>query len=117
MDRGGPKFPAPPVDPFELYPNLGDGVNQRVRDSEHRIKFWVISGILVNVVAMIMVAVPIVYYFGQASQASIAMSQTVAKNRLDLDALQRQTQDIDTWIATAEQFLITKGFTPPRSRR
>lgn len=48
-----------------MSPILSDEIDRRIQHAEQRIKFWVISGVLANVLILISATVPTVFYLGQ----------------------------------------------------
>lgn len=97
----------------DAYPNLDEDIDRRIEHSEGRIKYWVIAGILVNVIALVGIGSPLVYYFGAMQAQSANTLQTIIATNQKLDELELRmrreelhTQIIDNWAAQ-------KGFDPP----
>jgi hypothetical protein len=66
-------------------------VSQRILHSETRIKNWVIGGVLANLVILIGIGAPMVWYLGQLSAQVGVIAQLdgeVKKLRSDVDQLQ-----------------------------
>lgn len=96
----------------EQFPALDDDIDRRIDHSEGRIKYWVIGGILANLVALIGVGVPLVYIFGTMQQQSsntlatvVALQTQVSQLELRLRREEIHTLMIDTWA-------VQKGYAP-----
>ena len=88
----------------EQFPSLEDDIDRRIDHSEGRIKYWVVAGILANVLTLLGVGSPLVYYFGvMQAQTSNTLNTVVETNQrlATMEArLQKQevhTQMIDAW--------------------
>lgn len=62
-----------------MSPIMSDEIDRRIQHAEQRIKFWVISGVLANLLILIGATVPTVFYLGQLDHTmSQAQVQKVA---------------------------------------
>lgn len=95
----------------DLFPDAitGEEVDRRIAHSEARIKFWVMVGVVSNLLAAVSVAVPAVFFIGQISQnvqqAATAMTQIQANQKANEDWV----KDRMIWEARIEVALRTKG--------
>ena len=51
-----------------MSPILSDEIDRRIQHAEQRIKFWVISGVLANLIILLIATVPTIFYLGQLDQ-------------------------------------------------
>lgn len=102
-----------PVSAFELFPTLEEEVDRRITHSETRIKFWVISGVLANLIVLIGLGAPLVYYLGtmqaQATTAMTGLSQLTA----EVEKRGSWMQEREMWEARVEAKLEAQGVAIP----
>ena len=102
-----------PVSAFELFPGLEEDITRRIGHSETRIKNWIISGILANLVILIGIGAPLIYYLGtMQAQATTAMAQ-VAKITATLDQRSGWMTEREMWEIRAEAAMEAKGISIP----
>lgn len=100
------------AEPLHLDIDLHEDIDRRISHSEMRIKNWVIAGVLANLLVLIGIGAPLVYYLGSISAQSVmAITQ--------LNATQTQLSTINEWIrrreikdAAVEAWMQGKGFRP-----
>lgn len=105
-----------PANPYDLFPGLDDDIDRRVLASEHRIKYWVVCGILVNLVGVMAAAIPLIFYMGQVSRDAADAATTLDGVERRIEASEARINDRVLWESTAEQWMVSKGYLPPRSR-
>lgn len=88
----------------EAYPSLEDDIDRRIEHSEGRIKYWVIAGILANLVALVGIGVPLVYYFGSMQAQSgntvsslMQLTTTVNQNQQRIQNMELRQQMLEMW--------------------
>lgn len=98
----------------EQFPSLEDDIERRIEHSEGRIKYWVIAGILANLVALVGIGIPLVYYFGsmQAQSVSAASSLSALTNNVALN--QNRLQSIEFRQQMLEVWAESEGFRAPK---
>lgn len=108
--------PEAEVKVIDLYPDLGEEIDRRIRASEYRIKYWVIAGVMTQALVLATVMVPSVFYLGQISRdvaASTAQMNIQAgqikelSQRMDDRYRQRQV-----WEMSMQSWAQTKGYQP-----
>lgn len=102
---------------MDLFPDVGEEIDRRVVHSETRIKNWVVTGIVANLVMLFAIAIPMTYSLGQIQakfDAVIVSTQDSDKKLKDLDTWQR---DREVWETSVESYLVTQGFHPIRVDR
>ena len=102
------------VKALEMFPEFGDEVDRRIEHSETRIKNWVATGVVANLVALFVMAIPLTYSLGQIQakfDAVLVTSQDTAKRLKDMDTWRR---DREVWETSVESYLATQGFRPIR---
>lgn len=110
-----------PVKATDLFPELSNDMDRRIAHSETRLKFWVVGGVLANLIALAAIGLPMVYYAGKLVE-QIEADRLVAKAEL-IEAAERDAilaargiwmQDRRAWELSVEPFLKDLGWTPPR---
>lgn len=88
----------------EQFPSLEDDIDRRIEHSEGRIKYWVIAGVLANLVALVGIGAPMIYYFGSMqaqTQNTLQTVLTISTSLTDIETrIQRQEvrqQMLDAW--------------------
>lgn len=97
----------------ESYEAYERDVTQRISHSETRIKYWVIAGVVANLLVLIGVGVPMVYYLGQMSAQATEVIASVAKTSMQLDKIEVTQRRQAVWQYAAEQWMQSQGFLPP----
>lgn len=100
----------------DLFPDISEEIDRRVVHSEHRIKYWIVVGILANLVTLILAAIPVVFYLGQMTTTATQALGTIRQQQVQLDAMRQWREDRIIWEISAEQWMKSKGFQPPRKR-
>jgi len=95
--------------------NLHEDMDRRILHSETRIKNWVIAGVLANLLVLIGIGAPLVYYLGSISaQSTMAITQlSETNNRLAI--MDRWIRRHEVWDATVEAWMESQGYRPPPS--
>lgn len=105
------------ANPFDLFPGLSEEIDRRIAYSEQRIKNWVLGGIIANVLVVAGAAIPMVFYLGQMSRDGAQALATIQVQQSQLATIQNDVQKRIIWETTAEQWMVSKGFSPPRDNR
>ena len=79
-----PRGPAPEIRARDLFPELDEDIDRRILHSETRIKYWVVAGVIANLVTLLLGGIPMVYYLGQMSEK---MNMALVSNKLTTDVL------------------------------
>lgn len=104
----------PPINLYELFPELSHDVDRRIQHAETRIKYWVVAGVLVNLVAIVIPVVTLVYYLGGIqSQITTALASIQSQSS---ELSRRGDDDVDRrlWEQSIETWAMNKGYVPPR---
>jgi len=97
----------------DLFPDLDEDINRRINHAEVRIKYWVILGVLVNVIALVGLGAPLVYYLGtMQAQAGVAIANLSKTSDAQL-AMASEVQDNKYRTASVEQWAESQGYRPP----
>lgn len=107
----------PPVNLYELFPELSQDVDRRIAHAETRIKYWVVAGVLVNLVSLVIAAIPLVYYLGGVQAQTGSVAQTVQSTSTELQRRGDWMQDRELWEQSMESWAQQKGYIPPRDTR
>lgn len=102
---------------LDVFPDVGKEIDLRVNHSETRIKNWVVTGVVVNLIALLVAALPMVYTLGQIAatfDASVAKGNNTSRQITEIQQWQRERE---VWAAGIEAYLITKGYQPQRAER
>lgn len=110
MESHGHFIPEPKaIKAEDLFPDWGQDVDRRIAASEARIKFWVLGGVVTNLIVAIGAAIPIVFFMGQISRdiaSSVESQRALAVVQTDTS---KWRQDRMIWEARVEAILINKG--------
>ena len=105
---------------MELFPDVSEEIDRRIKHSEQRIKYWVVGGIVVHMFTLLLALIPAVFYLGQISRDISEASKAVTEQKSELRAMTQESTSWRServiWESNAEQWMITKGFIPPRQR-
>lgn len=107
----------PPVNLYELFPELSQDVDRRIQHAETRIKYWVVAGVLANLLALIGAAIPLVYYLGGVQAQTSTVASTVQSTSSQLSRTGDWMQDRELWEQSMELWAQQKGYIPPRDTR
>lgn len=102
-----------PIKATELFPDLDEDIDRRILHSETRIKYWVIVGVLVNVLAVIGLGAPLIYYLGTMQAQATAAIASLNKSDEVQDRQDRWIRDHEIRDASLEQWAQRQGYTPP----
>lgn len=97
----------------EAYPELEDDMDRRIEHSEGRIKYWVVAGILANVLTLLGVGAPLVYYFGAMQAQSANTLNSVLETNQKLTAMETRLQREEIHTQMIDAWAQDKGFKPP----
>lgn len=103
-----------PVVATELFPELTGEIDRRVAASEQRIKYWVLFGVLTNLLAILGLLIPAVFYLGQLSRDASAALVTIQEQKAAAGKDDDWRRRREIWESTAEQWMTGQGFQPPR---
>lgn len=104
-------LPPEQVHPDELFPEWGHDVDRRIAASESRIKFWILSGVITNLLVAVGAAIPLVFYMGQISRDIAAAVASQEKTAISQAATDNWMRDRMVWEARVESILEGKGLT------
>ena len=91
-------------------------LDREILHSETRIKFWVVAGVLANLVILIGIGAPLIYYLGTIqSQANSAMV-TIQATSVKLQEVEERVNRHELWESAAETWMNQQGFVAPRQR-
>lgn len=107
-----------PIHATDLFPDLERDVDKKISDSaervESKIKNWVIAGVAANLISILGILLPAVFYLGQMSRdASVALA-TIQAQQVQLNNNEQWKARRILWEQAVEQYLVGKGFQPPR---
>lgn len=111
-----PQQTLPRTPAFDLFPELSDDMDRRIMHSETRIKFWIIGGVLANVLVAVGGVIPIVYMLGQVSSQFATAVQGIDNNTTQLNEQGTWRQNQELWKADVEAYLRQQGY-ETRERR
>ncbi len=101
----------------DLFPDISEEMDRRVNHSEHRIKYWIVVGILANLITLILAAIPVVFYLGQMTTTASQALATIQQQQVQLNEMRQWKEQRVLWETSAEQWMISKGYVPPRDRK
>lgn len=93
-----------------------DEVDRLILHSETRIKYWVIAGVVANMVALVGIGAPLIYYLGTMQAQTTAALATIQAANSQLVEMDKRLNQHEVWESNAETWMVQKGFIPPRSR-
>lgn len=99
--------------PESQYAHYDRDVSQRILHSETRIKNWVIGGVLANLVVLIGIGAPMVYYLGQLSAQTQASSVVLNQVQGDVNRLKDLQNELRARQNAMMAHLRKEGFEPP----
>lgn len=87
-------------------------ITRRLEHSETRIKNWVIGGILANLMVLIGVGLPMVYYLGGIQNQTLSMlaNSTAADQRMD--RFEKWMTQREIWEANISSQMSANGMKP-----
>lgn len=97
-----PKLVPLPTRMDELFPEWGEEVDRRIAASEIRIKFWIMCGILGNLVVVLIPAIMMIFYFGQVSTNIAVTSQQMKLLTEAMKEQQAAQQETAIWRARVD---------------
>lgn len=106
-----------PIKATELFPDLDEDMDRRILHSETRIKYWVIVGVLANVIMLIGLGAPLIYYLGTMQAQATAAIASINKSNEIQDRQERWIRDHEIRDASLEQWAQGQGYTPPPSTK
>lgn len=107
----------PPIKATDLFPDLSLDIDRRISQSQTNIKYWVICGVLANLMAFILGAVPVIYYLGSISAQSSQALSDIRKNGDLSSSIVTRTQDIEMRQTMLEAWATQQGYNNPVVRR
>lgn len=93
-----------------------DEVDRLILHSETRIKYWVIAGVVANMIALVGVGAPLIYYLGTMQAQTTAALATIQNANNHLTEMDKRLNQHEVWESNAETWMVQKGFIPPRNR-
>lgn len=101
----------------DLFPDIDEELDRRISFSELRIKNWIILGILGNIVTLVGAALPVIFYLGQMNATATQALDTIRQQQIQLDITREWRAERMLWESSTEQWMISKGYVPPRDRK
>lgn len=101
----------------DLFPELSDEIDRRIMHSEQRIKYWVMGGIVANLLTLLVATIPMVFYLGQISRDVQTTVTTAGSSVVELKVRESWMRDRIIWEAAAEQWMESQGFKAPPAIR
>jgi hypothetical protein len=96
-----------------LKEDLERDIDVKIDSAVTRMKFWVISAVLAQVVPL----VPIIFLLGGIYATNNAALELMKKQQEVLESYGARMNERDIWQQGVEQWAGPKGFVPPRERR
>ena len=101
----------------DLFPELSSDIDRRIQHSETRIKFWIIGGVLANLLVAMAGALPIIYSLGQMTTQFDAALKTMTQLKDDGVDADTWREERLLWEFSVEQHLRRSGYIPPTATR
>ena len=79
-----------------------------------RLKLWIISTALVNVIALFAFLMPVIFYLGGIYKTSLDTVKLIERQQSTLDQRGQWMQDRERWELAIEIWAKSKGYQPPR---
>lgn len=79
-----------------------------------RLKLWIISAALVNVIALFAFLTPVIFYLGGIYKTSLDTVKLIERQQSTLDQRGEWMQDRERWELAIEIWAKSKGYQPPR---
>jgi len=92
---------------------LTEVLDREILHSETRIKFWVVAGVLANLVMLIGIGAPLIYYLGTIQAQATSVLATIQETSGKLDAIEIRINAQDRRIDSAETWMEGKGYQAP----
>ncbi len=105
------------VNATDLFPELSDEIDRRVTHSETRIKFWVMAGVVVNLMVAVGAAIPLVFTMGQISRDISSSASTQNAQAIEMVAQRKWMQDRQIWEVRVDAALAAQGIRIGNSER
>lgn len=93
----------------DSYHDYDRDVSQRILHSETRIKNWVIGGVLANLVVLIGIGAPMVWYLGQLSAQTSNLISTMTQLTNDYTEIKRDQDKLIYRQRVMADFLRKQG--------
>ena len=97
----------------DVYSAYDADVNRRIQHAETRIKYWVIGGVLANLLALVGLGAPLVYYLGTLNAQTTSAITTVATVNTNLSKMDDKLRELEFRQRSVMTYLKGKGFEPP----
>lgn len=99
----------------DLFPELSQDMDRRILHAETRIKYWVVAGVLMNLLIFLSAGLPLVYYLGQIQTQARAALDTIKTTTQVVNDRNKAIQRQELWEQSIESWAESKGYKPPRS--
>ncbi len=100
------------MDNMELQ-SIKEYIDQRDSAVEQKIKLWIISSVL----AQMLTLCPVIFFLGGIYQNANASLQMLSDQQKELAQRGRWMQDRERWEMTMEAWAEAQGFKPPKYNR
>lgn len=104
-------FPAMANEAYEAYDR---DISRRLEHAETRIKYWVVAGICANLLALVGLGIPLVYYVGSMNAQTSQSLGAVAIFTNQLPTINERLSRIEFEAAARETWMTQRGYVPPR---
>lgn len=78
--------------------------------SEGRIKYWVIAGVVANLVMLITIGAPAVYYFGSMQAQSVSTLDAILKVSDQITQISKDNQNQEIRLQLLEGWASSNGY-------
>jgi len=101
---------------IDLFPDLSAEIDRRILHSEQRIKYWVIAGVLAQLMTLVIAVIPVIFFLGQISRdisaATLKIDSQQAQMDRKNDLYELRFRERMMWQYSAEQWMRSKGYKP-----
>jgi hypothetical protein len=99
----------------EAYEAYDQDVTRRLDHAETRIKYWVVAGICANLLALVGLGIPMVYYLGTLNAQTTQALTTVNTSAAQLSQLNSRLARLEFQAASREAWMVSQGYNPPHT--
>lgn len=98
------------------YPEYDRDITLRLVNSETRIKNWVITGVVSNLLLLLATGGPLVYYLGQLSAQNTMVVQSTTATASQIEVIVKRMDRLEFEASSRESWMIERGYKPPYRR-
>lgn len=95
-----------------LKKDLESDIDVKIDNAVTRMKFWVISAVLTQLLAML----PVIFFLGGIYSTNNAALAILNKQQAEIERRGQWMNERERWEQGVEQWAAPKGFVPPRYR-